>query len=109
MVKDREARRAAVHGVAMSWTQLRTGQQQQHGLQPARRLCAWTFSGKNAGVRGHFLLQGISLTQGLNPCLSCLLHWQAGPYPLSPDEHRDPVREDAKTLQMDGGDGGLDS
>ena len=25
---------------------------------------------------GHFLLQGIFPTQGLNPCLLCLLHWQ---------------------------------
>ena len=26
----------------------------------------------------HFLLQGIFPTQGLNPSLSCLLHWQVG-------------------------------
>ena len=26
----------------------------------------------------HFLLQGIFPTQGANPCLQCLLHWQAG-------------------------------
>ena len=25
----------------------------------------------------HFLLQGIFLTQGLSPCLLCLLHWPA--------------------------------
>ena len=25
----------------------------------------------------HFLFQGILLTQGLNPCLLCLPHWQA--------------------------------
>ena len=30
----------------------------------------------------HALLQGIFPTQGLNPCLSCLLHWQAGSSPL---------------------------
>ena len=29
--------------------------------------------GKNTGVGCHFLLQGISLTQELNPCLLCLL------------------------------------
>ena len=29
--------------------------------------------GKNIGVGYHFLLQGIFLTQGLNPCL---LYWQ---------------------------------
>ena len=30
------------------------------------------------------LLQGIFLTQGLNPWLLCLLHWQAGSLPLAP-------------------------
>ena len=28
-----------------------------HGLQPARLLCLWDFSGKNTGVGCHFLLQ----------------------------------------------------
>ena len=37
-------------------------------------LCPWNFPGKNTGVGCHFLLQGIFLTQGLNPHL---LHWQA--------------------------------
>ena len=40
-----------------------------HGLYPARLLCLWDFSGKNTGVGGHFHLQGIFLTQGLNPGL----------------------------------------
>ena len=35
------------------------------------------FSGKNTGVGCHFLLWGIFLTQGLNPVLLHLLHWQA--------------------------------
>ena len=39
--------------------------------------------GKNTGVGCHFLLQGISLTQELNPCLFCLLHWQVDPLPLT--------------------------
>ena len=30
----------------------------------------------------HFLLQGISMTQGSNPNLLCLLHWQADSLPL---------------------------
>ena len=30
-----------------------------------------------------FPLAGIFLTQGLNPCLLCLLYWQADPLPLS--------------------------
>ena len=35
---------------------------------------SWDFSGKNTGVGCHALLQGIFLTQGLNPGLLCLLH-----------------------------------
>ena len=42
------------------------------------------FPGKNTGVGCHALLQGIFPTQGLNVCLSCLLHWQAGSLPLAP-------------------------
>ena len=43
-------------------------------------LCSQDFLGKNTGVGCHFLLQGIFLTQGSNPCL---LHWQADSSPLS--------------------------
>ena len=39
---------------------------------------------KNAELRCHALLQGIFLTQGLNPPLLCFLHWQAGPLPPVP-------------------------
>ena len=46
---------------------------QPHELQPARLPCPWDFQGKNTGVSSHFLLQGIFLTQGLNPHL---MHWQ---------------------------------
>ena len=42
-----------------------------------RLLCAWDSPGKNTGVGCHFLLQGVFPTQGLNPCLLRLLHWQA--------------------------------
>ena len=34
--------------------------------------------GKQTGEGGHALLQGILSAQGRNPCLSHLLHWQAG-------------------------------
>ena len=47
---------------------------QPHGLQPARLIYLWDFSGKNTGVGCHFLPQGIFPTQELSPCL---LHWQA--------------------------------
>ena len=52
-------------------------------LLPARLLCPWTFPGKNTGVGCHFLLQGIFLTQGSNPCLLHLRHCQADSLPLS--------------------------
>ena len=41
------------------------------------------FSSKNTEVGYHFLLQGIFPTQGSNPRLLHLLHWQAGSLPLS--------------------------
>ena len=40
--------------------------------------------GKNTGVGCHALLQGIFQTQGWNPHLLCLLHWQAGSLSLAP-------------------------
>ena len=58
-----------------------------YSLQPCRLsltrlLCLLDFPGKNTGMGCHFLLQGISLTQGSNSCLLCLLHW-ADSLPLS--------------------------
>ena len=41
------------------------------------------FPGKNTGAIGHFLLQGVFLTQGSNPSLWHLLHWRADFLPLS--------------------------
>ena len=55
-----------------------------HGLQPARLLCPRDSPAKNTGVGCQALLQGIFLTQGLNPCLLCLLHWQEGSLPPVP-------------------------
>ena len=49
---------------------------QPYGLS-SKLLCPWGSPDKNTGVGCHFLLQGIFLTQGLNPYLLCLLHWQA--------------------------------
>ena len=49
-----------------------------HGLGPTRLLCSWDFPGKNTGLGCHFLLQGVFLTQGLNPglphCSQILYH-----------------------------------
>ena len=48
-------------------------------IVPTRLLCPWNFPGKNIGVGGHFLLQGIFPTQGVNPHL---LNWQADSLPV---------------------------
>ena len=52
-------------------------------MYPTRVLSPWDSPGKNTGVGYHFLLQGIFLTQGLNPSLLYLLHWQVDSFPLS--------------------------
>ena len=57
---------------------------QSQGLKPTSLLCPWDYPGKNTGVSCHFLLQRIFPTQGSNPCLLCLLHWQADSLPLAP-------------------------
>ena len=48
------------------------------GLWPTRLFCPWDFPGKNTGMGCHSLLQGIFLTQELNPCLLYLLHHSMG-------------------------------
>ena len=40
-----------------------------HGLEPARLLCPWDSTDENTWVCCQSLLQGIFLTQGLNPCV----------------------------------------
>ena len=50
----------------------------------ARLLCPWDFPGRNTRVSCHFFLQRIFPTQGSNPHLLYLLHWQAGSLPLAP-------------------------
>ena len=59
---------------------------QPYGLQPARFLCPWDFPGRNTGVGCHAFLLGIFLTQGSNPGLLHLWHWQAGSLPLAPPD-----------------------
>ena len=51
-------------------------------FMPTSFLCPWNFPGKNTGAACHFLLQGIFLIQGLNPCLLSPPHWQADSLPL---------------------------
>ena len=47
-------------------------------------ICPWDSPGKNTAVGCHALLQGIFPTQGWNPHLLCLLHWQVGSLTLAP-------------------------
>ena len=54
---------------------------QSHGLWPSRLLSPWDSLDKNTGVGCHFLRQGIFPTQGSNPHLLSLLHWQADSLP----------------------------
>ena len=53
---------------------------------------SWDSLGKNIGAGCHFHLQGIIPIQGSNPCLLCLLHWQAGSLALAPPEKPQTVR-----------------
>ena len=46
--------------------------------------CSWDFPGKNTGMGYHALLQGIFLTQELNPHILRLFHWQMDSLPLAP-------------------------
>ena len=56
-----------------SVTSVMSASLQPHGLQPARLLCPWDFPGKNPGLGGCAIFQGIFSIQGSNPHL----HWQA--------------------------------
>ena len=53
------------------WGEVRWGEVAQScpTLRSTKLLCPWDFPGKSIGVGCHFLLQGIFLTHGLNPCL----------------------------------------
>ena len=49
------------------------------------------FSRQEYGMGCHFILQGIFPTQGSNPHLLCLLHWQVESLPLVPQDQRPPM------------------
>ena len=53
-------------------------------LQPARLLCLWDSPGKNTGVGGHALLQGISWPWDRTQVSYIYLHWQVVSLPLEP-------------------------
>ena len=71
------------------------------GLQTARLLCPWDSPAKNSGVGCRALLQGTFPTQGLNPHLFCLPHWQADSLPLvPPGKHKHHDISPQMTLSM---------
>ena len=55
-----------------------------YGIYPTSFLCPWDCPAKNTGMGCHALLKGIFLTQGSNPHLLGLLHWEMGSLPLAP-------------------------
>ena len=64
-MKENATTRGGGGGVVFSCLVMADSLQPQ-GLQHARLLCPWDFSGKNIGVGCHFLLQRIFPTQGSN-------------------------------------------
>ena len=81
LVMDREAWRAAVHGVTKSQTQLSESESQSvvsDSLQSHGLYSPWNSSGQNTGLSSLSLLQGISPNQGSNPglpqCKQILYH-----------------------------------
>ena len=96
LVMAREAWRAAIHGVAKSRTRL-SDRTDAFNLAQHQGLFQWVsclyqvakvlelhLQPKNTGVGCHALLQGIFLTQGLNPRPLHPLHWLSGPLPRAP-------------------------
>ena len=68
------------------------------------------FSSKNTGVGCHFLLQGSFLTQGSNPSLFRLLHWQACSLPPAPPGKPDRFcSSSGNIVESDGLNGHVDS
>ena len=70
-------------------------------MEPARLLCPWDCPGKNTGVDCGFLLQGIFLTQELNPgLLHCrrILYWLSWGKPPSRSAWQKERKKDEKTV-----------
>ena len=93
----REAWRATVHGVAKSQTRLKLLSIYLSSICvcSVTHLCLTlcepmdcsstgfsVYGVSQARILENFLLQGIFLTQGRNPCLLSLLHWQVDSLPL---------------------------
>ena len=72
-----------LRGLCMCTYSVVSNSLQSHRFQLTRLLCPWNSPDNNTGVGCHFLLQDIFLTQALNSCLLCFLHWQAGSLPAA--------------------------
>ena len=89
------------HSVTVLSCSVMSDSLQLHGLEPTKLFCPWNFPGKNTGVDCHFLLQGIFLAQGSNPCLLCLLHCRQILYPLSHlGSHIQPLRQEKFSIKI---------
>ena len=65
-------------------------------LVSTRLLYPWDSLGKNTRVGCHALLKGIFPTQGSNPPLLFLLHWQVGSLPLAPPGNHPSIQTPAQ-------------
>ena len=72
--------------------------------QPARPLCPWDPPGKSTGVGCYSLLLEIFPTQGSNPHLLCLLHWQMGSLPLAPPGKPTLIHKSSQLLHIANGE-----
>ena len=72
-------------------------------------LSPWDSPGKNSGVDFYVFLQRISLTQGLNLCLFCLLHWHSGSLLLVPPGFQNLIKARQFPQRHWGFPGGSDS
>ena len=83
LVMDREAWRAAIHGVAKSQTWLSDWTELNWWTIPHQALLSMEYPGKNTGVGYHFFLMEIFPTQGSNPYLLHHVHWKVDSLSLS--------------------------
>ena len=67
----------------------------------SRVLCPWDFPGKNTGVGCHLLLQEGLLSQGSNPRLLSLLHWEADFLQLSHQGSPQPAPDPEQSQQFE--------
>ena len=92
---------------AFSGTSVVSGSLWPHGPKPTRLLCPGDSPDKNTVTGCHALLQGIFLTQGLNPYLLSVLHYRQILYCWAPGEAHDKSRQHIKKQRHHFADKGL--